>query len=153
MLPASAGHPLSIQNLLTRNRGPLLSVNQVKGLNVQQVDELLPNRDLALAIKADLPVMSSADEQPAILERTILERVTRRPPFSFLRSARAIGEILALTIMLETSDIGRLCRVGNFASYGRWVIPHIPLAWGVIGWVAHAARHNEVGPEREPADL
>ncbi|MDF0675759.1 MAG: hypothetical protein P0120_15710 [Nitrospira sp.] len=106
---------MSIQNLLTRNTGRSLSANQVKGLNGQQVDELLPNRDVALAIKADLPVMSSADEQTAILERTILERVTRRPPFSFLKSVGAIGEILALTIMLETGDIGRLCRVGNFS--------------------------------------
>lgn len=144
---------MSIENLLTRNAGRSLSANRVKGLNGQQVDELLPNRDLTLAIKANLPGMSSTDEQTASLERTILERVTRRPPFSFLKSVEAIGEILALTIMLETGDIGRLCRVGNFASYGRCVVTHIPLAGVVIGWVGDAARHNEVGPEREPVDL
>ena len=54
---------LSIQNLLTRNTGSSLSANQVKGLDVQQVDELLPDADLALAVKANLSVMSSADEQ------------------------------------------------------------------------------------------
>ncbi len=52
---------LSIQNLLTRNTGSSLSANRVKGLDVQQVDELLPNSDLALAVKANLSVMSSAD--------------------------------------------------------------------------------------------
>ena len=39
---------LSIQNLMTRNTGSSLSANQIKGLDTQQVDELLPNGDLAL---------------------------------------------------------------------------------------------------------
>ena len=112
---------LSIQNLVTRNTGSSLSANQVKGLDVQQVDELLPNGDLALAVKANLSVMLSADEQTEILERTVTERVKLRPQFSFLKTVPGIGEILALTIMLETGDIGRFSSVGNFASYCRCV--------------------------------
>ena len=34
---------LSIQNLLTRNTGSSISANQIKGLDVEEVDELLPN--------------------------------------------------------------------------------------------------------------
>jgi len=112
---------LSIQNLLTRNTGGSLSANRVKGLDVQQIDELLPNGDLALAVKANLSVMCSADEQREILERTITERVQLRPQFSFLKTVPGIGQILALTIMLETGDIGRFASVGNFASYCRCV--------------------------------
>ena len=112
---------LSIQNLVTRNTGSSLSANRVKGLDVQQVDELLPNRDLALAVKANLSVMCSADEQTEILERTVTERVKLRPQFSFLKTVPGIGQILALTIMLETGDIGRFSSVGNFASYCRCV--------------------------------
>jgi len=112
---------LSIQNLLTRSTGSSLSANRVKGLDVQQVDELLPNGDLALAVKANLSVMCSADEQTEILERTVTERVKLRPQFSFLKTVPGIGQILALTIMLETGDIGRFSSVGNFASYCRCV--------------------------------
>ena len=112
---------LSIQNLLTRNTGSSMSANRVKGLDVQQVDELLPNGDLALAVKANLSVMLSADEQIDILERTVTQRVKLRPQFSFLKTVPGIGEILALTIMLETGDIGRFATVGNFASYCRCV--------------------------------
>ncbi len=112
---------LSIQNLMTRNTGSSLSANRVKGLDVQQVDELLPNRDLALAVKANLSVMCSADEQTEILERTVTERVKLSPQFSFLKTVPGIGQILALTIMLETGDIGRFSSVGNFASYCRCV--------------------------------
>jgi transposase len=112
---------LSIQNLVTRNTGESLSAHQIKGLDTQQVDELLPNRDLALAVKANLSVMCSADEQTKILERTVIQRVKLRPQFSFLKTVPGIGQILALTIMLETGDIRRFSSVGNFASYCRCV--------------------------------
>ncbi len=112
---------LSIQNLVTRNTGSSLSANRVKGLDVEQVDELLPNPDLALAVKANLSVLSSADEQVQILEQTVTQRVKLRPQFRFLKTVPGIGEILALTIMLETGDIRRFASVGNFASYCRCV--------------------------------
>lgn len=112
---------LSIQNLLTRNTGSSLSAKRVKGLDVQQVDELLPDGDLALAVKANLSVLSSADQQVELLEQIVTQRVKLRPQFSFLKTVPGIGEILALTIMLETGDIGRFCTVGNFASYCRCV--------------------------------
>jgi len=108
---------LSIQSLLTRNTGRSLNANRVKTLDGPQVDVLLPNSDLALAVKANLAVMSSAEAQAELLERTILDRVKLRPPFSVLKSVPGIGDILALTIMLEAGDIGRFGRVGNFASY------------------------------------
>jgi transposase len=112
---------LSIQNLVTRNTGSSLSAKQIKGLDVQQVDELLPQGDLALAVKANLAVMLSADEQSEILERTILQRVQLRAQFRFLKTVPGIGEILALTIMLETGEVSRFASVGNFASYCRCV--------------------------------
>src|SRR6266545_2707070 len=112
---------LSIQNLVTRNTGSSLSANQIKGLDVQPVDELLPNGDLALAVKANLSVMCSADEQTEILERTVTQRAKLSPQFSFLKTVPGIGQILALTIMLETGDIRRFSSVGNFASYCRCV--------------------------------
>ncbi len=112
---------LSIQNLLTRNTGSSLNANRVKGLDVQQVDELLPEGDLALAVKANLSVMLSADEQIEILERTVTKRVKLRPQFRFLKTVPGIGKILALTIMLETGEISRFPSVGNFASYCRCV--------------------------------
>jgi hypothetical protein len=79
-------HLLSIQNLLTRNTGCSLSANQIKGLDVQQVDELLAEADLALAVKANLAVLSSADRQVELLEQTVIQRVELRPQFSFLKT-------------------------------------------------------------------
>ena len=41
--------------------------------------------------------------------------------FCFLKTVPGIGQTLALTIMLETGDIGRFADVGNYASYCRCV--------------------------------
>jgi transposase len=112
---------LSIQNLVTRNTGSSISANQIKGLDAEKVDELLPDGDLALAVKANLSVMSSANEQTELLERTVTDRVKLRPQFRFLKTVPGIGQILALTIMLETGEIRRFASVGNFASYCRCV--------------------------------
>ena len=65
--------------------------------------------------------MQSADEQVQILEQTVRERVKLRAEFKFLKTVPGIGQILALTMMLETGDIRRFPSVGNYASYCRCV--------------------------------
>jgi transposase len=112
---------LSIQNLLTRNTGTSMKANAVKDLHAQQIEELLPDRDLALAVKANLAMLSSATEQIERIERRVSDRVRLQPQFRYLKTVPGIGEILALTIMLETGDIGRFPTVGNYASYCRCV--------------------------------
>ena len=112
---------LSIQNLLTRNTGSSLSANRIKTLDAEQVDQLLTDPDLALALKANLAMMQCADQQIDRLERTIKDRIKLREEFSFLKTVPGIGQTLALTIMLETGDIGRFAGVGNYASYCRCV--------------------------------
>ena len=104
---------LSIQNLITRNTGSSLNGNRIKTLGAQQVDELLANPDLALAVKANLALMSCADEQIDLLERTVSERIKLRAEFCFLKTVPGIGQILALTIMLETGEIKRFPTVGT----------------------------------------
>ena len=112
---------MSIQNLFTRNTGSSLSANEIKGLQVEDIEGNVAVSDLALAIKANLAVMQSADEQVQILEQTVTGQVKLRPEFRFLKSVHGIGQILALTIMLETGDIRRFPSVGNYASYCRCV--------------------------------
>lgn len=112
---------LSIQNLLTRNTGSAIDSNRIKTLDAKLVDELLVNPDLALAVKANLAMMQCGNQQIGLLERTITDRIKLREEFSFLKTVPGIGQTLALTIMLETGDIGRFAGVGNYASYCRCV--------------------------------
>jgi transposase len=66
-------------------------------------------------------VLRSLEVEIATLEEVIKERIKLRPAFRYLRTVTGIGEILALTIMLETGDIRRFSKVGNFTSYCRCV--------------------------------
>ena len=112
---------LSIQNLITRNTGSSMNSNRIKTLEPQQVDELLAEGDRALAVKANVAMVQCANGQIEILERTVRDRIKPRPEFCFLKTVPGIGQTLALTIMLETGDIGRFAGVGNHASYCRCV--------------------------------
>jgi transposase len=65
--------------------------------------------------------MRSLETEIAVLERVVKGRVKLKPAYRYLLTVSGIGQILALTIMLETGDIRRFGKVGNFASYCRCV--------------------------------
>jgi transposase len=112
---------LSIQNLFSRNTGSSMNANRVKRLDSKEIEELIPNADLALAIKANLAMLQCADRQVDILEKAVIGRVKLKSEFELLKTVPGIGLILALTIMLETGNIGRFPTVGDYASYCRCV--------------------------------
>ena len=112
---------LSIKNLFARNTGRSISASGVKRLTDEDVDAMLADADLALAVKSSLALVRCSLEQIGILQKTVLKRVRLREGFKNLLSVNGIGDILALTIMLETGDIGRFDTVGDFASYARCV--------------------------------
>src|SRR5262249_23104822 len=112
---------LSIQNLYSRNTGSSISANRIKQLSSEKVDALFSNANLALAVKANLTVMRSLETEIAILERVVKERIKLKAAYRYLLTVNGIGQTLALTIMLETGDIRRFAKVGNFASYCRCV--------------------------------
>ncbi len=112
---------LSIQNLVTRNTGSSISSNRIKLLRAEDIESLLGNADQVLAAQSNLWVLRCLEEQIGKLEQVIKERVKLRPQFRYLKTVDGIGEILALTIMLETGEIKRFAGVGNFASYCRCV--------------------------------
>jgi len=114
-------HLLSIQNLMARNRGRSLSANRVKRLTYEEVEQLLPDTDLALAVNSSLAVMRSLEGVVTRLEKRAMARTKLRPEFKPLLTVSGIGQILGLTIMLESGEMGRFAKVGNYASYCRCV--------------------------------
>jgi len=112
---------LAVQNLLARNLGYSLSANAIKRLALEAVDRLLPDAYLALAVKSNLAIMRSLDESIEQLEKTVKTCIKPRPEFQPLLSVSGIGDILGLTILLETGEISRFTQVGHYASYCRCV--------------------------------
>ena len=121
MVRLSTTNILSIQNLFARNTGGSIRGDTIKRMPVEDVALLLPHEDHALALSCNLSVLQQCQKQIKILQRTVLRRIRLRPEFQSLLTVPGIGQILALTIMLETGDITRFDKAGNFASYARCV--------------------------------
>ena len=112
---------LSVQNLFARNRGRSLSANEVKRRNSEAVSRLLPDPNLALAVQGTLLVMRAQEGAIDLLEREALVQTKLRPAYRHLLSVNGIGQVLGLTILLETGPVERFAQVGHYASYCRCV--------------------------------
>jgi transposase len=112
---------LSIQNLVQRNTGGRMQAAAIKALAPEEATQLVAHPEVALAIAASVRVRHCLDAEIRALEKAVRARVKLRPEFLTLQSMPGVGNILALTIMLETGAIGRFPSVGEFASYCRCV--------------------------------
>jgi transposase len=112
---------LSMQNLLARNLGTNINGNAIKRLTPDVIDAMALLDEQKLALKANQTVMRCLDHAIDVLERAILAKVKLREDYQALKTVSGIGEILALTIALETGSITRFAGPGNFASYARTV--------------------------------
>jgi transposase len=112
---------LSIQNLFARNRGKGISANHVKQLTPEAVDAVFEDPNVALAVQSSLKVLDCLQEQILVLEKAVHGQVRLRKGYKRPLTTPGIGKILALTIMLETGDIGRFREVGHYVSYARLV--------------------------------
>ena len=73
--------------------------------------------DAVLGISANLAVMRALDGEIKTLERIARGRPVPDAAFQALLTVNGIGDILGMTIRLETGEIGRFAGPGNYASY------------------------------------
>jgi hypothetical protein len=66
-------------------------------------------------------VVRTLEDLIDLLEQEVPAKARLKPAFKPLLSVPGVGKVLALTIMLETGNIGRFPQVGNYASYCRCV--------------------------------
>jgi len=86
--------------------------------------EDFPTECLALAVHASWSIIGALQEQIKRLEKVILSKVRLEEmgqDFLLLKTVWGVGDILGLTITLETGEVGRFPKVGNYASYCRCV--------------------------------
>lgn len=112
---------LAVENITARQYGTRITSNQVKRLTAEAVEELLQPEEVALAVKANVAVISTLNAQIDLLEKRLQEKVGQRTEYALLTTVPGIGEVLATTILLETGPIERFAAAGNFASYARCV--------------------------------
>jgi len=114
-------HILAVETNVARQTGARIASRVVKQLTEQTVQELGLSEEVRWALAANVAVIQTLNVQIKKLEGHLGTRVRPRAEFKLLTTVPGIGEILATTIMLETSSIERFARVGNFASYARCV--------------------------------
>lgn len=112
---------LSIQNQITRNTGRQMKSNEVKKLTTSTVKDRIKDKNIQQAILSNVTVMNVLTSKIESLEKQVLEQVEVKEGFKKLLQITGIGPIIALTIMLETGNISRFNKVGNYSSYCRCV--------------------------------
>jgi transposase len=112
---------LSVEGLLARHTGARISANAVKRLGGGDVRAFGLDEEVARAMAANVAVMQTLTAHIERIEARLCKRVRLRPQFKILTSTPGIGEVLAVTIMLETVTIERFAQVGHFVSYARCV--------------------------------
>jgi transposase len=112
---------LSIQGLYDRHLNKRLNSNKVKQLTADQLVADYSDINVRMAVNGNLVILNCLAEQIHLIERSLKQRLKLRDEFVNLTSIDGIGLILALTIMLETGEIARFQRVGQYASYCRCV--------------------------------
>lgn len=74
-----------------------------------------------MSIQSNLNVIQILNAQIKSIEEVVLPQCESRQEYKQLKTVFGIGEILSQTITLETGDITRFHKVGNYASYCRCV--------------------------------
>jgi len=110
---------LSFKNLVARSAGRSLSAALVKRMTDDQAGDLFAEEETTLAATSTLAVVRCLEEQIHIIERAVMARM--RDKLTGLCTVSGIGKVLALTIALETGDMGRFRTVGDYVSYSRCV--------------------------------
>jgi len=121
LVQQSTQNLLSIQGIYQRHLSYKMSNNKIKQLTQEEIKTHFPSANTAQAVICNFAVMNCLKEQIKQLEKMILTQVRLEPDFQELTSIDGIGNILALTIMLETGNINRFHKVGNYASYCRCI--------------------------------
>ncbi len=106
-----------IQNCTSIN----LTRSQKKDLTNEEIKRVLHHPHQVMSAEAVHNVVSELNQQISQIEKEIIKNLRLKKTYKKLLTVWGIGEILAITIMLETGDIRRFNDVGHYSSYCRCV--------------------------------
>ena len=115
-------HTLSAQSLHTRITGRKASTRVIQGVHAESI--YLPSLDDAnrqLEMQANLRMIQALHQQIVEIEKVVMNQMKLASEFMGLKQVPGIGDILGLTIALETGDVRRFANAGHYASYCRTV--------------------------------
>ena len=116
------GIVLSLQNMALRQTGQAVGWRALRKLSPEERAQLLGDHDCLTFVTAEqVDLIERFNEKIKRFEQKVLEHAQVRPAYACLQTLPGVGTILALTMMLETGDLGRFPTVGDYTSYCRCV--------------------------------
>jgi transposase len=112
---------LSLQSMISRHTGCRLSSYEIKHLQPDELSHYFSTAATLFAAQHTQQLMLQLNTQIEEVETFVLSQCKKDDDYSRLTSTPGIGEILGMTILLETGPIERFAQVGNYASYARCV--------------------------------
>lgn len=117
---------LSLQGIISRNCGHKINAKQIKAIKENKVSPLLAgDEDLELSGSVSKEVIDFLSLKIRKIENSVKKKVKLKKSFKCLQTISGVGDILSLTIMLETGSISRFPEVGDYVSYCR----KVPTGW------------------------
>jgi transposase len=112
---------LSFQSMVARNLAKRISVNDLKKLSEQDAEKMFESTHLSMTAVCHISTVQFLTKVVRKIEKEVLSNVKLSDEFRLLTTVPGIGNILAMTIMLEVGDIGRFPHENNYSSYCRCV--------------------------------
>jgi len=112
---------LSFKSLYTRTTGQEMTLNRLKGLEVQEAQELYEHPANVLIAGMQIQQVEHLTESIGKIEKEVLASARELPYYAKLATLPGVGKILGMTIAMEVGEIKRFAGPGNFASYCRTV--------------------------------
>jgi transposase len=117
---------LSLQGIISRNRGVKVQANQIKVTKENRIAPFFSgNDDLELSGAVSKETIDFLTRNIRKIEAAIKKKIKLKKSFVVLKTICGVGDILSLTIMLETGSIDRFPTVGDYVSYCR----KVPSGW------------------------
>ena len=123
LVQCRTSHVISTQAQYWRSTGRRLRSQDIK----KCPDDLLSDiadQNLLLSMQSNLNVIALLNTQIGTIEASILPQCQQLPEYTQLKTVFGIGDILSQTITLETGDISRFHKVGNYAEGSRPRVRH-----------------------------
>lgn len=117
----NTSHILSLKSLIERTTGIRVKSETLKKISHEDLRNLLKNEYFHMRAMADVHCMKVLTSQIKSIEKQVRQSCLLKEPFHYLLSVTGIGDILAMTIMLEVGDLSRFQTAGDYCSYARCV--------------------------------
>lgn len=112
---------LSLQQICCNQTGSALSNNWIEKMNDKSISEIFKEKDWQMNGESLFLTLGFLKKEIAKIEQYVLKQLQEKSYYKSLTSVPGIGEVLGLTLSLETGPVERFGSAGQYASYCRCV--------------------------------